>query len=102
MTKQVNFDLDDKIQSVQELVDALWLKATVNEENYLRQFWIVLNTMIEELWFDRTKKGEKVPNNRFAQHIHEEFLPQYSKILWFNLKTYQEDAKSKIGWNLIF
>lgn len=102
MQKQVIYNLDDKIQAVQELIDALWQKTIVNEENYLRQFWVVLNTMIEEFAFDFTKKGDKTPNNRFAQYIHEEFLPQYSKMLWFNLKTYQEDAKQKIWGNLIF
>lgn len=96
----VNFTLDDKIQAVQELVDTLWKSTKVTEENYLRQFWIVLNAMIEELWFDKTKKGDQVANDRFAQFIHFEFLPQYSKILWFDLKAYQQDAKNKINGNL--
>jgi hypothetical protein len=102
MTKQVNYNLDYKIQAVQELVDVLWQKTTVNEENYLRQFWNVLNTMIEDLWFDKTRKNERVANNRFAQYLHFEFLPQYSKVLWFDLKTYQEDVKQKFWGNLIF
>lgn len=96
----VNFTLDDKIQAVQELVDTLWKSTKVTEENYLRQFWIVLNAMIEELWFDKTKKGDQVANDRFTQFIHFEFLPQYSKILWFDLKAYQQDAKNKINGNL--
>lgn len=99
MTK-VNYTMDDKIQAVQELVDALWKNKTINEENYMMQFSNVLNAMIEELWFDKTRKGEIIPNNRFAQHIHFEFLPQYSQILWFDLKAYQEDVKEKLNWNL--
>lgn len=100
--QKVEYTMDDKIHAVQELVDALWQKATVNAENYLRQFWNVLNSMIEDLWFDKTRKDGKIANNRFAQYLHFEFLPQYSKILWFNLKTYQEDAKQKLGGNLLF
>ena len=94
------FTLDDKIQAVQELVDTLWKSTKVTEENYLRQFWIVLNAMIEELGFDKTKKGEQISNDRFAQFIHFEFLPQYAKMLWFDLKAYQQDAKNKINGNL--
>lgn len=98
--QKVNYTMDDKIHAVQELVDALWKKEKINNENYLRQFGNVLNAMIDELGFDKTKKGEIIPNNRFAQHIHFEFLPQYSQILWFDLKTYQEDAKKRLNWNL--
>lgn len=92
---------DQKIQSVQELVDALGkTKTTVTEDNYLWAFGNVFSSMIEELGFDKTKKGELVPNDRFAQFIYFEFLPQYAKIIWFDLKAYQEDAKNKLKGNL--
>lgn len=99
--QNVVFTLDQKIQAVQELVDALGKNTTtVTEENIMWAFGNVFNTMIEELGFDKTKKGELVPNDRFAQYIHFEFLPQYSKMLGFDLKAYQQDAKEKLKGNL--
>lgn len=97
--KKVNYTTDDKIQAVQELVDALWQNKTINKENYMMQFSNVLNAMVEELWYDKTKKGVKV-NDRFAQFLHFEFLHQYSEILWFDLDAYRVDLKEKLNWNL--
>jgi len=99
--QNVDYTMDQKIQAVQELVDALGKNTTVvTEENMMWAFANVFNSMIEELGFDKTKKGDLVPNDRFAQHIHFEFLPQYSKMLGFDLKAYQEDAKEKLKGNL--
>lgn len=92
--------MKDKITAVQELVDACsWITTEVNEENYLRLFWSVLDNMISELWHDKTKQ-DKVANDRFAQYLHFEFLPQYAIMLWYNLHAYQEDVKQRIDWNL--
>ena len=100
--QNVVYTMDQKIQTVQELVDALWKNTTVTEENHLWAFFNVFGTMIDELAFDKTKKWEHVPNHRFAQFIHFEFLPQYSKMLGFDLKPYQADARDRIKWNLNF
>lgn len=78
---KVQYTMDQQIQAVQEVVDAFGKKITVTEENMMWAFGNVFNSMMEDLGFDKTKKGEIITNDRFAQFIHFEFLPQYAQIL---------------------
>lgn len=64
--------------------------------------YVEQKAMIQQLGFDKSKNEVVQVNEQFVSFIQNEFLPQYSKMLWFNLKTYQEDAKQKIWGNLIF
>lgn len=93
--RKIEYTETEKVHIVQELIDGLRTKEKVTPENYLRQFAIVMNTMIENLGFDPTQKNE-VANKQFHTYMHTEFLPQYAIILWFNLKNYQADLQKKM------
>lgn len=55
--------------------------------------------MIEQLGFDKTK-DENVINEQFTSFIQNEFLPQYSEILWFDLGEYRADVRAKLASGL--
>jgi len=99
--QKVIYTLDDKIHTVSELITAFGdpLGSTtriVDADNYMRYFGIFINTMIEQLAFDKNQKDQKLAlNDAFSIFLTNEFLPQYAEILWFNLNEYKADVQAK-------
>lgn len=78
-----------KVDAVQELINAIGHDDTVaTEGNYIRLFGNILNAMIDELGWDKTRKGENVQNHVFREYIKREFLPQYCNMLDLDVINY--------------
>lgn len=86
--QKVNYTEAQKIETVQELINAIGTGVEVTSENYIRLFGNVLNNMIDELGWDKTRKGEKIQNKEFGSYIIKLFLPQYCNMLDLDLHTY--------------
>ena len=98
--QKVIYTLDDKIHAVDELITSFGRDMLCNADNHMRYFWLFLNTMIEQLGFDKTQKDVVQINEQFASFIQNEFLPQYAEILWFNLGEYRADVRAKLASGL--
>lgn len=104
--QKVIYTLDDKIHTVSELITAFWdpLGSTarvIDGDNYMRHFGIFINTMIEQLAFDKTIDDKHIKmNDNFYWFIQNEFLPQYAEILWFDLDEYKADVRAKLASGL--
>lgn len=86
--QKVNYTETQKIETVAELIKAIGQDVQVTGDNYIRLFGNVLNNMIDELGWDKSRKGEKIQNKQFGSYIIREFLPQYCNMLDLDLHTY--------------
>lgn len=86
--QKVMYTTAQKVDTVQELINAIGHDTVATEENYIRLFGNVLNAMIDELGWDKSRKGENIQNHVFREYIKREFLPQYCNMLDLDVVNY--------------
>lgn len=104
--QKVIYTLDDKMNAVDEIITAFHIypdgcfTGFLSEENYVRYFQKFLNSMIDQLAFDKTQKDVVQINDQFVSFIQNEFLPQYAEIIGFDLNEWREYVRARLALSL--
>lgn len=94
--QKVQYTIHDRIEAVGDLIQSFWKVVQINEENYLAEFALFINAMVDQLGFDKTKDGQSV-NQLFVDYLQNEFVPQYAKILGEDPQAYINAINKKIN-----